>query len=95
MILWSMNRSVQQQAGSAEDRYLAGEDKGDLLWQLQSNALHAPIRHRVCAAVLAPARQVLLCWRTILHCKIGTMMSALPDSWGISDMHGHVEPSAP
>ncbi len=50
-----------------EGKYLAGEDKGDLLWQRDADALHDPVRHRVCAAVLAPARQVLLCWRTILH----------------------------
>ncbi len=56
--------SSEQPAGR---EYLAGEDEGDLLWQLNANALHDPVWHRVCAAVLAPALQVLLCWCTILH----------------------------
>ena len=58
---------------SGQDRlgesYLAGEDKGDLLWQLNADALHDSVWHRVCAAVLAPSLQLFLCWRAILQHK--------------------------
>ena len=60
-----------------EEEYLAGEDKGDLLRQLDANALHDPVWNRVGAAVLAPARQVLLCWRTILHIDKAIVMMSL------------------
>lgn len=54
-------------AWAAGRQHLAGKDKGDLLWQLKAYALHDPVWHRVCAAVLAPALQVFFCWRTVLQ----------------------------
>lgn len=50
-----------------ERRHLAGKDKGNQAGQFGPDGAHDAVWDRLCAAVLAPLLQILLCWRSVLH----------------------------